>query len=229
MGLYVCGTPGPAGCRMRGSGSPRCRIEALVGGCDDRFRGEAKLLEQDTRGRAGSVVVDADDAPGVTDEVTPTDADPGLDRDARLDLGRDDGILVALVLLIEPFPTWHRHHARLDVLLGEQLLGRNNVLHLRACPDQDHIRGAVAVFEDVAAFGYLRGIGEAIFPTWEDGHGLPGQGQPGRPVVVLQDRRPGGGGLVGVGGTDHVETGDGPQGGEMFDRLMSRAVLAETD
>src|SRR5215207_3602525 len=210
MGLYVCGTPGPAGCRMRGSGSPRCRIEALVGGCDDCFRSEAKLLEQDTRSRAGSVVVDADDSPGVTDEVTPTDADAGLDRDARLDLGRDDGISVALVLLVEPLPTWHRHHARPDVLLGKQLLGHHNVLHLGAGSDQDHIGGSVAVFEDVAAFGYLGSIGEAVFATWEDGHGLPGQGQSGGPVVVLQDRRPGGGGLVRVSRTDDIETRDGP-------------------
>ena len=101
-----------------------------MGGCDDSFGSETKLLEQDTRGRAGSVVVDADDSPSVTDEVTPTDTDRCLDRDARLDLGRDDGILVALVLLVEPLPTGHRHDPRLDTLLGEQLLGCDDVLHL---------------------------------------------------------------------------------------------------
>src|SRR5687768_13182601 len=229
MGLYVCGTPGPAGCRMRGSRSPSRRIEALVRGSDDRFRSEAELLEQDTRSRAGSVVVDADDSPSVTDEVTPTDADSGFDRDARLDLGRDDRILVALVLLVEPLPTRQRHHSRLDALLGEQPLRCDNVLHLRAGPHQDHIRGPVAVFEDVAAFCYLRSIGEAVFAPREDWHSLPGQGQPGWPVVVPQDRRPGGGGLIGVGRTDHIESRDGPQCGEVFDRLMSRAIFAQTD
>ena len=39
-------------------------------------------------GRTGAVVVDADNPPGVTDEVAPTDTDPGLDRDAGLDLRR---------------------------------------------------------------------------------------------------------------------------------------------
>ena len=37
-------------------------------GCDDRFGSETKLLEQQASGRAGSVVVDADDPAGVTDE-----------------------------------------------------------------------------------------------------------------------------------------------------------------
>ena len=65
------------------------------------------FFEQQAPGRAGSVVVDADDPPGVTDEITPTDADSGLYRDARLDLGRDHGVLIALILLVEPLPTGH--------------------------------------------------------------------------------------------------------------------------
>ena len=35
--------------------------------------------------------------------------------------------------------------------------------------------------------------------------------------------------LVGVAGADHVEVGDRPQRGELLDRLMGRAVLAEPD
>ena len=35
--------------------------------------------------------------------------------------------------------------------------------------------------------------------------------------------------LVGVGGADHVEAGDGAQGGEVLDRLVGGAVLAEAD
>ena len=44
------------------------------------------------------------------------------------------------------------------------------------------------------------------------------------------DRHPPGlGDLVGVGGADHVEPGDGAQRGELLDRLVGRAVLAEAD
>src|SRR4029453_13231054 len=177
------------------------------------------------RGRAAPIVVDADGSPGVTDEVTPTDADAGLDRDARLDLGRDDGIFVALVLLVEPLPTRHRYHSCLDVLLRKQLLGGHNVLHLGAGSDQDHIGGSVAVLEGVPALGDLRSIGKAVLATREDGDGLPGEGQPGRSVVVLQDRRPGGGGLVRVGRTDHIGARGRPWCGGGPNRYMRGAVL----
>ena len=61
-------------------------LRALVCGCNDRFGCEAKLLEQQASGSAGSVVVDADGPVGVTDQVTPTDADSCFYRDACLDL-----------------------------------------------------------------------------------------------------------------------------------------------
>src|SRR4029453_17205213 len=125
MGLDVCGTPGPASCRMRGRGSPRRCIEALVCGCYDRFGSETKILEQQAPSRAGSVVVDADDPAGVTDEITPTDADSGLYRDTRFDLGRDHGVSIAQILRVEPLPTGHRNNSSCNILLGEQLLGFN--------------------------------------------------------------------------------------------------------
>src|SRR5512133_3895211 len=90
MGLFVCGSDRPAGCRMRGRDRLRRRIEALSCCRYDGFCCKTELFEQQASGRARSVVIDADDPPGVTDEVTPTDPDPGLDRDACLDLWRDD-------------------------------------------------------------------------------------------------------------------------------------------
>src|SRR5512133_2080006 len=155
LGLYICGTSGPAGCRMRGCGCPSYRIKAFLCSCDDRLRGEAKLFEQQASGRAGSIVIDADDSPGVADEVTPANANSGLDGDASLDLRRDDGVPVSLILLVEPLPTRHRHYACLDALVGELLLSCDGVLHLRAGSNQDHIRGAVTVFEYVTALGHF--------------------------------------------------------------------------
>ena len=75
--------------------------------CREWFDGQ----DQDYR----DSVIPPDIKARVTDEVTPTDADSGLDRDSRLDLGRDDGVPVVLVLLVEPFPTWHGHDPRVDV------------------------------------------------------------------------------------------------------------------
>jgi hypothetical protein len=130
-------------------------VEAGLCGCDDRFRSEIKLLEQSAPCRAGSVVVNADDSAGVTDKVTPTDADAGLDRDSGPNVWWDNRVAIALVLLVEPLPTGHRDDPRSNALVSKLLLGCDGVLHLRAGPDQDHIRGTVAVFEEVAAFGYL--------------------------------------------------------------------------
>ena len=62
-------------------------------------------------------------------------------------------------------------------------------------------------------------------------HALPGQGQPVRAAVgaACQDLAPGDRRLVGVGGTDHVQARDGAQRGQVLDRLVGRAVLAEAD
>src|SRR4051812_16228554 len=55
-----CAMSGPFSVRAGGD----CR-EALVGGGDDRFLGQAELLVDHGVGRAGPVVVDPDDAAGV--------------------------------------------------------------------------------------------------------------------------------------------------------------------
>ncbi|CAM5581502.1 hypothetical protein SCYAM73S_04252 [Streptomyces cyaneofuscatus] len=47
--------------------------------------------------------------------------------------------------------------------------------------------------------------------------------------MVLQDGAPADGGLVGVGGPYDVEAGDRAESGELFDRLVGGAVLAEAD
>ena len=73
------------------------------------------------------------------------------------------------------------------------------------------------------------GVGEAVLAAREDRHVLPGQREAGGPVGVLEHGLPAGGGLVGVGRADDVEAGDRAQRGEVLDRLVGRAVLAEAD
>jgi hypothetical protein len=70
---------------------------------------------------------------------------------------------------------------------------------------------------------------EPLLPAGEGRDVLAGEDDAGRAVVVLEDRVPAGGGLVGVGRRDHVEAGDRAQRGEVLDRLVGRAVLAEAD
>ena len=55
---------------------------------------------------------------------------------------------------------------------------------------------------------------------------LAGEDQRGG-AVVLDGEPPRLGRLVGVGGPDHAEAGDGPQRGEVLDRLVGGAVLAD--
>jgi hypothetical protein len=106
-------------------------------------------------------------------------------------------------------------------------VGAERELDLAAGGDQDQLRLLLAVGEHVAAAAQpLRGgVARAV----EDRHGLAGEDQRHRVVGAVDREPPGLGGLVRVGGTDHVEMGDRPQRGQLLDRLVGRPVLAEAD
>ena len=106
-------------------------------------------------------------------------------------------------------------------------MGAERQLHLAAGGDQDQLRLALAVGEHVAAFA--QPLGRGVFGAVEDRHGLAGEDQRDRVVGALDRDPPGLGGLVGVGGPDHVEVRHRPQRGQLLDRLVGRAVLAEPD
>src|SRR4051812_14120060 len=78
-----------------GAGTGRCDgvaggcLQALPRGGDDGLAGQAELLVQHGVGRAGAVVVQADDPAGVADEVAPAHRHGGLDADPRPDRGRE--------------------------------------------------------------------------------------------------------------------------------------------
>src|SRR4029079_7509293 len=90
-------------------------------------------------------------------------------------------------------------------------------------------RAAVDVEQDVAASMHVAGVGVAVLAARERREVLPAEDQPGRPVGVLEDRLPAGDRLVRVGRAYDVQPGDGPQRGQVLDRLVGRAVLAEAD
>ena len=159
---------------------------------------------------------------------------PGLDADPGLHDRRDHGVAVGLVLGVEPLAAGHRDDPGGDVLLGQQRAGLDGELHLRAGGDQDHVgRAAGGVEQDVAApvdvggGGPLLAVG--VGAARERRHVLPGQRQAGRAVGVLEHGLPRGDGLVGVGRADDVEARDRPQRGDVLDRLVGRAVLADAD
>src|SRR5919202_4442677 len=92
-------TPGGRhGAGRDGAAGARC-LDALAGGGDDGLVGEAELLvELRVRG-ARAVVGEADDPPGVADELPPAHRDAGLDADPGPDGRRQDLVLVGLRLV----------------------------------------------------------------------------------------------------------------------------------
>ena len=200
------------------------------GRCHDRLGGEPELLVERLVVGGGAVVVDAETPAGVADDRRASpDVVRGLDADAGAERGREHLVAVGLVLGGEPLAAGHRHHAGRDAL-GLELLARGDgdAAPRSRWPTRMTCGVAVAaVGEDVGAPGDALGRGERL--AVEDRQGLAGQGQTGRPVGVVEDGAPGDRGLVGVTRADDVQARDGAQRGQVLDRLVGRAVLAEAD
>src|SRR5687768_2518800 len=103
--LVLVGALGPAQLR---EGRTRCG--------DNAFRGEAELLVEHGERRARPEVLEGHALAGVADPLVPALRDRGLDRDARPDVGRQDGAAVGLVLRAEPLDAGHGHDAGRDPL-----------------------------------------------------------------------------------------------------------------
>ena len=136
------------------------------------------------------------------------------------DAGRQHVALVVLGLALEPVPRRHRDHPGGDAVGLEAGGGVEAHRHLAAGADEHDLR-AVDVVDD----GGADLDGE---PVGHDRHGLAGEDEGGR-AVGLDGHAPRLGRLVGVGRADQLQLGHGPQGGELLDRLVGGAVLAETD
>ncbi len=99
-------------------------------------------------------------------------------------------------------------------------------LHLRAGSDEDQIRLAVALLQNIAAAGdgfhLLRG-------TLHLGKVLTGEDQRGRAVVALNRQLPADGGFNLVTGAPGAEVWRQAQAGELLNRLVRRAIFPQAD
>lgn len=213
----------------RPGGSGR-RADALPCGVGDRAGRDAELLVEALVGGGRAEVLQAHRAARVPHDVPPALGDGGLDADSGPYVGRQHRVLVGVRLLGEPLTAGQRDHACVAPLGGQQLPCFQGDMDLRPGPDEDHVRRPLAaVGEYVPASGGPLGGGVRAVSPLQDGQRLPGQGEAGGPVVVLQDGAPADGRLVGVGGPYDVEAGDRAEGGELLDGLVGGAVLAQTD
>ncbi len=107
-------------------------------------------------------------------------------------------------------------------------MGGQGQVHLAAGTDQDHLGIAVGgVDQHVAAAGEPGGVGVA--GPVQRRQRLPAQDERGRLLPQAHDHPPRLHDLARVTGTDHQQAGDGPQRGELLDRLVRRPVLPDPD
>ena len=149
----------------------------------------------------------------------PAEGHAGLDGQGG-HLGREDLVLHVVGLLLEQLPAGERRHLGVDALGREQLGGGDRDVHLAAGGHQHEV-GVFGGAQHVRAAGQAHPRG-----ALEHRQVLPREDERGGPVV-LDGEAPRLGRLVGVGGPDHPEPGDGAQRGDVLDRLVGGAVLAD--
>ena len=182
------------------------------------------MFEQFRRRRRGAKRLHADKGAVFANPAIPAEAQGRLDADTRR--RSQHGAAIVGALLFEQFPARQRHHGGLDALLRQKVGSRHDGLDFRAARQQGHVAGAFGFAQDIAAEGgEVRG---GVFKT-QGGKGLTRQGEHRWGVVMRQRRLPAFGGLDRVGRPEHQQVRHGAQGREMLDRLVRRAVLAETD
>src|SRR3954462_8195299 len=101
---------GRSGGAGRGEALLGGRREALLGGGRDVLLGDADLLVQLLVVAGRPEVLQGHASAGVPDDLAPTLRHARLHGDARADRGREDGVVVRLVLPEEPLPARHGHH-----------------------------------------------------------------------------------------------------------------------
>ena len=149
-----------------------------------------------------------------------------LDGDARADLQRQHVLLVAGVLGIEDAGGRHRHHAHLMTGGGQFVVSRHGQTDFRTGGDQDQLRLASAVLEHVAT---ARDVSQLLGITRLVRQVLAAEHQGARAVGALDGVLPGHGRLHGIGRAPGVEVRRATQTGQLLDRLVGRAVFAETN
>ena len=147
-------------------------------------------------------------------------------------VGGMHGLAVGRLLRVEPLAARHRDHPGLDALLGEDLAGLDGELDLGAGADEHHV-GRCRPRRRAARSRRVATSAVSAKPSSP-------RGKVGTFCRVRIDARPAGRCCSRIAfqqaavslasrGADDVEAGDRPQRGEVLDRLVGRAVLAETD
>ena len=150
----------------------------------------------------------------------------GLDADAHGGASRENLAAIGFVLFGEKLHAGHGDHAGADTLGFEEFLGLEGGGDFGACRDQDGLTLAVCFGEHIGAF--LGQVGVLGLKA----HGrqvLAGERENRGRVLGGQGDFPGLGGLGGVGGAEHIGVRRGAADGEVFDRLVGRAVFADAD
>ena len=191
------------------------------------------MLVEGRCGARGAEPGHADEAAAGPDPSFPAEAAGCLAGHPGRDRGRQHALPVGLVLLGEEIPARHAHDPGTNALGGERRGRVEADLHLAAGADEDAVGPAVGRLvrggfeEHVGAPGHARGRAE--LRAVERRQILPAEYQDGRSVGPPHDHAIGLRHLVGIGRTEHADSGDRAGAGELLDRLVRRAILAEAD
>ena len=137
-------------------------------------------------------------------------------------------IPVRLVLLFKQFPTGHAHDAHVDAVFCQLLLGLHSEVQFRAGGDDDGGRVAIGRFlHDVGTSPHT--VPGMFHRPFQHRQPLSAEGEDGGAARLTQYVAPRFRCLDGIAGTKDVEVRNGPEGSQVFHRLMGRAVFADPD
>ena len=157
--------------------------------------------------------------------AVPAEADRGLDGNTHGACGQNLAA-VGVGLLFKQLPARHRDDPRANAIGFQQILRRHCDRDLGARGHQDGAAFAFGLGQDIAA---LRGhvLGRVL--RAHSRQALAGQCQHRRRGPRGQRQLPGLGCLYGIRRAEDVHIRRRTQHGQMFDRLVRRPVLAQTD
>ncbi|RMT21917.1 hypothetical protein ALP52_05981 [Pseudomonas amygdali pv. mori] len=149
-----------------------------------------------------------------------------FDGNTCTDLQWQNSLLVGRILSFEDAGAWHGDHTNVATLLGQLVIRLHSQTDFRTGRDQDQLRLCSAVTQYIAATG--NGIYLLLF-TRLVSQVLTRENQCGWTVIALDGVFPGHGRFHGICRTPGVQVRRGTQAGQLLDRLVSRAVFAQTD
>src|SRR2546425_5315366 len=192
----------------------------------DLWPREAELLGDDLVWGGGPVTAQTDDQPFAADDPVPAVGQARFhDDERRAVLGNDRG-LVLIALAQEQLHRGHGDDTRGSPVLLEDRTGLRGERDLGARGDDDELRLSPAGLQQ-----HVGSPGDKV-GGWrggarDDRDRLPREDERRGAVAAPGGEGPRQRGLDAVAGADHDEVHDRPQGSQMLDRLVGRAILAQ--